>query len=95
VTCPDPSCARRRYRRAAALIAAAAAGGGVWAQSAAEVGKPVGIPWGRVMIAPSLIAGYSYNSNLFLNAENLSPNPDQVLTVQPGVQLRAGVQHRH
>ena len=69
------------------MIAASAVAGGVWAQSAAEIPKPVGIPAGPVVIAPTMTVGYAYNSNVFLNTESLSPSPDQVLTLEPSVAL--------
>jgi hypothetical protein len=82
-----PPGARRRTRRAAAWIAATVLGGRALAQAAPEAPTPVGIPVGPVYIAPALTTGYAYNSNVFLNTEDLSPSPDQVLTVQPELQL--------
>jgi hypothetical protein len=79
--------ARRIPRRAAAWIAVAALGGAARAQSAESPLKPIGFPWGAVVLGPSLTTGYSYNTNIFLNTKDLEPTPDEVLTVQPAVQL--------
>ena len=86
MTGPRPD-ARRRQRRGAAWIAATVLGGGAWAQSVGDAPKPVGFPAGPVVIAPSLTAGYSYDSNVFLKPEEALPPPDQVLTLQPALQL--------
>jgi hypothetical protein len=85
----DPSLigARRWLRRAAAWIAVALVGLGARAQSAGEVPKPVGFPAGPFVIGPSLTTGYSYDSNVYLQPEELNPPPDQVLTVEPALQL--------
>ena len=68
-------------------LAATVFGGGAWAQSVGDAPKPVGFPAGPLVIAPSLTTGLEYNSNLFLNAQNASPTADQVLTVEPALQL--------
>jgi hypothetical protein len=79
--------ARRRWRSAAACIAATISGGCAWAQTVEETQLPPGFPVGSMYVAPSLTTGASYNSNIFLNTEDLSPTPDQVFTVQPALQL--------
>jgi hypothetical protein len=57
-----------------------------WAQSA---GLPpvVGFPAGPFVVAPSLIAGYSYDSNVLLAPDDQSPSPDSVTTLQPALNL--------
>lgn len=81
--------ARRRQRRAAALIASTVLGCGANAQSADEVVQPIGFPAGPFVIGPSLTTGYAYDSNVFLLSETAEPppSPDQVLTVQPVLEL--------
>jgi hypothetical protein len=58
------------------------------AQSTGEE-KPVGFPAGPFVIGPSFTAGYSYDSNVFLLSDSASPPPsaDQVLTLEPALQL--------
>lgn len=80
----------RRKRRAAAWIAATVLGGSASAQSAGEAPRLVGFPAGPVLIAPSLTAGYSYDSNVFLRSDDSPPADrpaDYVLTLQPAVLL--------
>jgi hypothetical protein len=82
-----PLGARRWQRRAVAWIAATIAGVGASAQSVGEGPQAVGFAAGPFVIAPSLTAGYAYDSNVFLQSEELHPPPDQVLTLEPRVQL--------
>jgi hypothetical protein len=84
-----PLGARRRQRRAAAWIVASVVGGGACAQSARELGDVPGFKAGPVVIAPSLTAGYSYNTNVLQQSEAASPQPDSILTLQPALQLTA------
>ena len=68
-------------------LAATVFGGGALAQSVGDAPKPIGFPAGPLVIAPSLTTGLEYNSNLFLNAQDASPSADQVLTIEPALQL--------
>jgi hypothetical protein len=79
--------ARRTRRRAAGCIAAAVLWGGARAQSASDPTNLVGFSAGPVVIAPSLTTGYAYNSNVFLNSAEVNTTGDQVLTVEPALQL--------
>jgi hypothetical protein len=82
-----PPGARRRLRRAATWIAFALAGAGAAAQSDSEAEKVVGFPAGPFVIGPSLTTGYSYDSNVYLRPETVDTPSDQVLTVEPALQL--------
>lgn len=81
--------ARRRQRRAAAFIVATVVGGRAVAQSAGETADLVGFPVGGVVLGPSLTVGYSYDTNVLQQSANAEPPPtaDQVLTLQPALQL--------
>ena len=78
--------ARRRSCRAAAFIAAGLLSGPLWAETAIDIPTPVGFPVGWFYLAPSVTAGYSFNSNIFLTPKDISV-ADRVRTVQPAVQL--------
>ena len=47
----------------------------------------VGFPAGPFVVAPSLIAGYSCDSNVLLAPDDQSPSPDSVTTLQPALNL--------
>ena len=81
--------ARRRTRRAAASIVATMVCGGTFAQSANDALNAAGIQAGWMIIAPSLTVGYAYDTNVLQRPEdaNPPPEPDEVLTVQPALQL--------
>ena len=79
--------ARRRQRRAGAWIAATVLSGGASAQSVSDATQLAGFQAGPVVIAPSLTAGYAYDSNVFLRSEDLAPSSDQVVTLQPALQV--------
>ncbi len=78
--------ARRSRRRAAPCFAALLVSGGVCAQSV-DLPPVVGFPAGPFVVAPSVIAGYAYDSNVLLKPSDQSPSPDRVTTVQPAVLL--------
>lgn len=78
-----PCTARRFRRRAAIVIVCAACVGAARAQPVERAPNPVGFPVGPVIIAPSLTAGYAYDSNVFLRPSSENPTSDQVLTLQP------------
>jgi len=82
-----PLDARRTQRRAAAWIVATVACGAAWAQSANEALNAAGIQAGPVIIAPSLSVGYAYDTNVLQQPTTTDPVPDEVLTLQPAVQL--------
>ncbi len=79
--------ARRRARRAAAWIAASVVASGAWAQSGTEAASVVGIKAGPVIIAPSVEVGYAYDSNVLQRPDEVAPEPDQILTLQPAIQI--------
>ena len=83
-------CARRRGRRAAAVIGALVAYFGTsWGQTIDRPEPPPGIPAGPFVIAPSLLAGYAYDSNIFFRSDDvgLDPVPDQVATAVPALAI--------
>ena len=79
--------ARRRARRAAAWIAASVVASGAWAQSGTDAASVVGIKAGPVIIAPSLAVGYAYDSNVLQLPADVNPEPDEILTLQPAIQI--------
>ena len=84
-----PANARRRTRRAAASIVATVVCGGAFAQSANDAPNVVGIQAGWLVIAPSLTVGYAYDTNVLQLPTDAEPppEPDEVLTLQPTLQL--------
>jgi hypothetical protein len=84
-----PLRARRRMPRAAAWIVATIVCGGAAAQSTDTPAELVGFQAGKVLLAPSLTVGYSYDTNVLQQPEGAipPPEPDEVLTVQPALQL--------
>ena len=81
--------ARRSTRRAAVSIVATVVCGSAFAQSANDALNVTGIKAGPVIIAPSLTVGYAYDTNVLQlpTDANPPPKPDQVLTLQPALQL--------
>jgi hypothetical protein len=83
-----PTTGRRSLRRAVAAVAALVPCVGMAvAQTTEQPPPPVGIAAGPVVFAPSLTAGYAYDSNIFLRSDASSPVADQVLTLQPAIVL--------
>jgi hypothetical protein len=82
-----PLGARPQQRRAAVWIVALAVGGVASAQSASEPSEYVGFQAGGAVIAPSLTAGYTYNTNINQRPAGQDPQPDGMLTLQPALLL--------
>jgi hypothetical protein len=82
-----PKGARRGHRRAVPWLAATILGGSVWGQSVGDASKPVGFSAGPFVIGPSLTAGYGYNSNVYQEPAEASPQSDQLISLQPALQL--------
>lgn len=80
-------------RRAALWIAAAVLARGACAQTATDASQAVGFRAGPWIIAPSLIAGCSYDSNVLFQPDELHPTPDRVISVQPALQLTLPFSH--
>ena len=79
--------ARRWTRRAVASIVVTVVGGGAFAQSENKALNAEGLQAGGMIFVPSLTFGYSYDTNVLQEPEIAEPEPDQVLTLQPAVQL--------
>ncbi|HZN55046.1 MAG TPA: outer membrane beta-barrel protein [Candidatus Polarisedimenticolaceae bacterium] len=76
---------RRRFPWRATGALAILAGAPTFAQEVPTLPPPSGVRIGPVVVAPSLLAGYSYDSNIFLRSETENPPADNVLMIQPAV----------
>ena len=80
-------------RRAAVWIIAAMVARGAGAQTTGAVSPAVGFQAGPWIIAPSLIAGCSYDTNVLFQPTEANPSADRVITVQPAVQITLPFSH--